>query len=266
MQFDQTDPKNLGRPLYFSLEDHIKAIESLIKSDELEMALQLCALIPAWQRENYPPELQIVKNTLYQQMYDSYEYSSEAAIYPEWTVKDAIGLFKNGYFYPRGEILSKKLSELNKSNEIPWICELSPSHGALALGLLDQGFRFKYFAKNINDRATDTLKEWLPVNTWQEQPQKPQKTMFVFFEALEHTLRQEDLVNSYYKLGIDFDEIYLSVPYGTLGGGLPDWQTRKLGHVRTYTQNEFVILANKFFPNRKWELTVSHSLILVGTK
>jgi hypothetical protein len=79
-------------------------------------------------------------------------------------------------------------------------------------------------------------------------------------------LNEQDLEAGARKVGVDFDHILLSVPYGTLGGGLLDWDTRRLGHVRTYGKNDFILLANKLFPGYQWSLTLSHSQVLVGKK
>lgn len=264
--FDQTDPKNVGRPLFFNLNHYIEAIEQMIRADELERALWMCDNLPAWYRDNVPMQITEIKKTLFRQMYDAYQYSSEKAIEDGWTKEDALKQGRSGYFYPRIDILAENIKKLNDVNFEPWLCELSPSHGAMALTLLDSGLKFSYFAKNLNDRATDTLREWLPDGIWQERPKSDQKTIFVFFEAIEHVYREKDLEHAYYKLNVDFDEIYLSTPYGCLGGGLPNWNTRPLGHVRGYTGTEFVRLASDFFPKRTWQMTMSHSMVLVGTK
>jgi hypothetical protein len=68
------------------------------------------------------------------------------------------------------------------------------------------------------------------------------------------------------KQGVDWDVVLLSVPKYTMGGGLPDWDTRRLGHVRTWTPSEFLEFANRHWPNRTWQLYPEFSMVLVGRK
>ncbi len=265
MKFDQSDPKNLGRSLYFDLDAHIAAVISMIRSDEIEMALKMLDQVPAWHRENYPPELQKIKDTLYKNLYDPFEYASDADE-AGWTKEDAESQFLTAYTFPRAEILLELVTDLNRRGERPWLCELSTSHGLLPLGLSKQGRSFDFFGKNLNHAALVKLKGWLATH-WQERPNPHgQKTIFVFCEALEHCYREEDLLNSYMKLGVDFDYIVLSVPNGCLGGGLPDWDTRRLGHLRGYNAAEFSSLAQRYFKGYEWYLYKSVSLVLVGRK
>lgn len=259
-EFDGADPKNLGRPRFFRLDLFVAVVESLIASDEIERAFWMLDNPPAWWRENYPKELQDIKDTLYKNMYDSYDYAAD----PDeagWTKENAESQFGTAYTYPRAEILEA----LVKENPNPWVCELSTSHGLLPLGLKKRGLEFSFFAKNLNHAALVKVKEWLG-DTWCDKPKENQKKIFVFCESLEHAYRQEDLKQSYKKLGIDFDFILLSVPYGTLGGGLSNWDTRRIGHIRAYTKKDLETIAQEFFPGFEWICYKSASLCLLGRK
>lgn len=271
-QFDESLPSNMGRSLYFNLDKHIEAVEQLIRSDEIMMAINMVSQVPAWHRDDAESQhkIQNIKATLYKQLYDTFEYASdidEASMTREY----AESQFFSSYGYPRAEILLTEVNKWNKAGKTPWVFELSTSHGLLPLGLAKANAKFTFFAKNLNQAALVKVKEWL-ADYWSDfpvvgtDPKETQPTIFVCCEALEHMYREEDLEQSYYKLGIDFDVIVLSTPYGTLGGGLENWQTRRLGHIRTYTKKDFIQLADKFFPNRSWELAHSHSMVLTGRK
>lgn len=262
-EFDLNDPKFLGRPRYFSLDSHIKAVESLIKSDEIVMAFKLCDMVPAWHRENYPIELTRIKKILYENLYAPSDYASDIEE-ASYTKERALEQVENGYVYPRADLLIELVDRLTHK---PWVFELSTSHGVMPLALAKAGCKFHFFAKNFNQAALAKVIEWLGPEVWQPRgPGPDQKSIFVNTECLEHAYRQEDIKQEFYKLGIDFDYILLSVPYGTLGHGLPNWQTRRLGHIRTYTQKEFYELATSFFPGYEWKLIVSNSLVLIGSK
>lgn len=262
--FDREDPKNLGRSLHFSLTDHIKAVESLIKSDEIEMAFKLLDMVPAWERENYPIALTEIKNTLWQNLYSPMTYvndEDEAA----YTYQQVVDQVNSGYCYPRLDILKALVLNLNAQGWKPWVFELSTSHGPIPIGLKEAGAQFDFYSKNFNQAALAKVIEWMGPS-WQPSPVLTQKTIFVNFECLEHAFRVEDIRDDYYKLGIGFDDILLSVPHGTLGGGLPNWETRRLGHVRTYNLKEFSALAMDYFPGYTWKAWPNVSIVLHGTR
>ena len=271
-EFNESLPSNMGRSLYFNLDKHIEAVEQLIRSDEVMMAIKMIDMVPAWHRDDPETQKKIhsIKQILYKQLYDTMEYASdpdEAGM----TRDKGESQFFSSYAYPRAEILLSEVNRYNKLGKTPWIFELSTSHGLLPLGLAKANCKFTFCAKNLNQPALVKVKDWL-ADYWADGPTyfvtpgDDQPTIFVNTECLEHMYREEDLEQSYYKLGIDFDTIILSTPYGTLGGGLSDWQTRRLGHIRTYTKKDFIQLADRFFPHRMWELAHSHSMVLTGRR
>lgn len=264
LAFDQSDLKNLGRPLHFDIDIYCKAVEGMICADEIELAIKMIDNPPAWYRENPHPELVRMKKILMENLYDVYSYAwdPDEAGWDKASVMEQAG---SAYTYPRLDLLCELVKGLTR---VPWVCELSTSHGVMPLGLVKAGLRFTFYAKNLNAAALDKARAWLFESgiMWSEAPTLEQPTVFVFTEALEHSFREEDLLYAYNKLGIDFDHVLLSVPYGCLGGGLPYWRTRRLGHVRGYTKNEFLSLAQRFFPQRRWTMSVHNSLVLIGSK
>jgi hypothetical protein len=265
--FDVTKPENIGKPLYFNLETHIASVVQLICSDELELAFKLMDMLPAWwmEPENYPHELKEMKKMLYRQMYSPFDYAEDPGIEDNW---DKEYLTKQGlsqYFYPRGDLLAAEIKKLNDIGKTPWLFECSPSTGSMALGFIAKGLKFKYNGKNLNEKLTDKVKGWLE-DVWQECPDINQETIFISYECLEHSAREEDIKHIYYKLGIEFDQIFVSVPYGCLFGGLSDWSTRRLGHVRGYSTGSFIKLVNSFWPEFNWQYYKAHSQILVGKR
>ncbi len=150
-KFDRTDLANMGRPLYWSLDNHIIALEQMICADEIEIALSMFEQIPAWYREpqNYPEELVRLKKLLYQNMYDQYDYAAddEEAGY---TRENAEAQWGTNYTFPRAEVLRETIYSFNQVGKTPWYFEASPSHGLLPLGLAKEKHKFKFFGKNLN--------------------------------------------------------------------------------------------------------------------
>lgn len=262
--FDQNDAQNIGRPLYWNLQSHIRAIEQMIRADELQMALQMLEMVPGWFRDNYPPELTEIKKILYRQTYDQVEYATddEEADCPREMGESQ---WDSPYMFPRAEIISQIVKKYNREGKKPWIFDLGCSHGNLPLGLLKSIHDFDYLGIGMNHRIIQKLKLWVG-QCWKEKPDVGQPTILYNTEVLEHCMNPHDIVHSSYKVGVDWDQILLSVPMYCLGGGLPDWQTRRLGHVRTWTPNELSEFANKSWPGYSWVLYKSASMVLVGTK
>lgn len=263
--FDNNDPKNIGRPLYWLLDKHIEAIEGMIRADELQIALKMCDDIPGWYREHYPEQLTKIKRKLHEQCYDQFDYASDFDE-ANWNYDDIIAQCFTQYTYPRADVLAEEVKRLNIDFKSPWIFEISPSHGWLPLGFAHHGLKFNFFGKNLNQKALDKIITHMPKEMWQEKPKPDQVKILVCYESLEHSWSPDAIVQSAYKLGIDFDQIFLSTPNCTLGGGLKDWDTRRLGHVRTWNWYEFLTWANNGWPGFKWEQYGGHSMVLKGRR
>jgi hypothetical protein len=261
-EFDVNDIKNLGRPLYWRLDQHISAIEQMIRADELQEALRMCDQVPGWWRDNYPPELAEIKRTLYRQTYDQIEYATDDEE-AECTREFGEAQWDNGYMYPRAELVSVLLRSLFPRS--PWIFDLGCSHGNLPLGLIKSNYGFRYCGAGMNKRIQDKVKGWVGEH-WSDKPVGDQPTILYCTEVIEHCFNPHDIVHSAYKVGVTWDHIILSVPKYTLGHGLPDWQTRRLGHVRTWTPREFMRFADESFPGYEWMLYDSHSMVLRGVR
>lgn len=259
--FDISKPENFGRPYFFDPDLHAQAIEQMIRADEIQIAMEMIDKVPAWFRENPYPRFQEIKQTLYRQSYDAMEYShddEEAGHEKEFGEAQ----WTTAYCYPRNEVIEQLIKDVGRK---PWIADLGASHGNLPLGLSKKGIEFDYLGLCLNSRIEQKLRSWM-VSYWKEKPSEGQPTILVCTEVIEHCFDPLSIVHSAHKLGIDFDHLVLSIPLGCLYGGLPDWNTRRLGHVRGWTKQEFYEFANKHWPRYKWQLNVHHSMVLVGSK
>lgn len=255
----------IGKPLHWTIERHVEAVEQLIRADEIEMAFKLMEMVPAWYQEpgNFPPQLTRIRETVFQNLYDASTYgcdTDEASMTRDIASEQS----RNGYMVPRFDVTLERVKELNAAGITPWLYELGCSHGNLVVGLMDAGAKFKYLGRGINWRIVEKVKGWA-TDVWQERPEPGQHAMFVCFESLEHMLNEQDLEAGARKVGVDFNEILLSVPWGCLGGGIFDYN-RPLGHVRGYSRASFSSLADRFFPGYKWTLFTLHSMVLHGKK
>lgn len=265
--FDINDPKNYGRPYYFDVDHHAISVIKMIQSDEIQIALQMLDNVPAWYRENYPPELAAIKQKIYQQTYDQIEYATDQDEYDfACNPKAAADQWNTTYCYPRNEIINAVVEGYNKQGMAPWVLDVGCSHGNMPMGLLSQGSRIHYKGLAPNYRASQKLRENIGDGFWREYPEVNQPTILVCTEVIEHCMNPHDVVHTAHKEGVLFDQIILSLPLGCLYGGLPDWSTRRLGHVRGWTELEFKEFAAKSFPGYSWTHTRHHSQVLHGVK
>lgn len=263
-EVNTTTLSELGKPLYWDLEAHLKAVNQMILADELQIALQMMDQVPGWYRDNYPQELAEMKARLYKQTYDQAEYGTdddEANCTREFGEEQ----WTNGYMYPRAEIIAEIVRRYNAGNTVPWIYDLGCSHGNLPLGLIKDKHEFSYYGRGMNWRIQEKVKNWIG-EKWMVSPGGEQPRILYCTEVLEHMFNPHDLIHSAYKVGVDFDKIVLSTPLYTLGGGLPEWRHRRVGHVRTWTPKEFQEFATKSLPGYQWTYYHAYSMVLCGSR
>lgn len=252
----------VGKPIYWDLEIHIKAVIQMIRADEIQTALTMIDSVPGYYRDNMPKELIDIKKKLYQNTYDQIEYATDDEE-ADCTREFGEAQWDNGYMFPRAQIISELIKSMFPRS--PWIFDLGCSHGNLPLGLIKSKHSFLYYGAGMNYRIQQKVKGWIG-DHWSEKPINNQPTILYCTEVIEHCFHPEEIIHSAYKVGVDFDQILLSVPKYTLGGGLENWDTRRLGHVRTWTSREFLAFADNGFPGYQWKLYDAHSMVLVGTK
>lgn len=254
----------IGKPLFWTVERHVEAVEQLIRADEIDLAMQMCDMVPSFYRtpERYPKELGDIKQAVARQLYDQIEYSNDDEE-AECTREFGEAQWTNGYMHPRADIIKNILKELWPKT--PWIFDLGCSHGNLALGLMQDNLGFTYKGVGLNWRIVQKVKKWCGLH-WSDKPVNQQPTILFCSEVLEHASRVEDIVTTALKECVDWDVVILSVPLNTLGGGLPNYTDRRLGHVRCFSEHELYAFASKHWPGRKWELTLADSQVIVGRK
>lgn len=260
--FDRNKPENFGRPTTFNLHTYMQVIEQLIDADEVKLALHMLDNPPGWYRDNKPKELVEMRDRLLKQTFDVYAYNeSEAHTFTKQELADTI---KTDQAYPRADILAAEIKKLNQLVKIPWIYELAPGSGWMAIGLQEQGHRFDYYGKTLNMDSFRQLKGF--IDHWRDTPDKDQPTMFVCYELLEHLWNEQDIEHTYKRTGIEFDQIFLSTPRYCYAGGMPGWKDKAIGHLRTWTPKEFQQYAMKTWPGYAWTFHENHTMVMVGKK
>jgi hypothetical protein len=84
--------------------------------------------------------------------------------------------------------------------------------------------------------------------------------------VIEHLWNEDDIYHYYAKSGMDADIVMLSTPKYTLYGGLNQWHSRELGHLRTYTPKDLLAFASKHWPTLQWTFFDADMMLVVGQK
>ena len=156
-------------------------------------------------------------------------------------------------FPPRAQLLGARVRVINGAGGRPNIMEIGPGTFWLPHSLRARGLSFTYEYQALH-RAD------LPFDA----PKGDGQNIFVAFELIEHLANEAEIYEAYLKFKKKADFIYLSTPLYTYGGGNPDWQNGALGHLRTYTPQEFGKFALEFWPEHQWTAHLSDTITLEG--
>lgn len=260
-EFDRNDPANFGRPLFFDLDQWLSLAEQYIMADEVERALWVLDNPPAWYRDHYPVIAKKMRDKLLTQFFTSTDYSKDPV------ADEQIG--KCDHDVPRAQLVIDYVEKHNAKKIYPTIFECAPGNYWLPFVLKSKGLGFGYYGEHLDptvqSRARSKLgHEWSGTT----RGHKDDHNVFVCFEMLEHLHNPVEIYQSYLKTCGDGDckTIFLSTPKYTFGGGMPDWQTNPLGHLRAYTPREFHQFALKYWPEFKWTMYDGHVMCLVGER
>lgn len=237
----------VGKPLFFNVDVYLAAAEMMINSDEVERALWMLDNMPAYYRENPPKRAIEIREALHRQLFTSVQYRGiykSVNISPEHTA---------AHWPLRAQILEDIVAKENANDSKPHIMELAPGSFFIPEGLKHKGRHFTYEHKSIDD--TDYP---------QEEPAPGAKIIFCAFEIIEHLANEWEIYQNYLKFQRPSNSVLISTPLFTFAGGLPDWETRPLGHLRTYTPNELHKICAEMFPNREWTCNMDSTIVFRG--
>lgn len=260
MQEAQTLPRDLtgvGKPHLFNMEIYIAAVEGMIRSDEVAMALYMLDNPPGYYRENPHPLIVETKRLLLRQLVTPVWYATQKA---EYDFQFSEGCFD--YSYPRAHGTLQEIEAMNKEGIEPTLVDLAPGNFWLPIGLVKRGAKFKYLPKSLNAVAVEKLKAAYPDIQIATEP--CENTIFVAYEIIEHLWNTEEIHQHVIQLPVRPKTIMLSTPMYTFNSPAERWDQADLGHLRTYTKKEFVEYAMKHWPDYSWALMPEHVMLLIG--
>lgn len=263
MKFDIDDPKNHGRPQHFDIEHYLDSVEQMIMADEIQFALKMLENLPGWYRDNYPVRAIKIKQRLMKSLMFITDYASDESecVIDKSKVEDKILTI---FCQPRGELIVKIIKQYNDQNLSPHIIEMGPADYWLPAGLQKADLKFSYKDITINKAAQEAAYASILDNT-KHEPDPNSPHVFCAFEVIEHMWNPDEIAYHVYKLDKIPDIIMVSTPKYCLGGGLGNWDSRELGHIRTWTPNELVNWAIRNFPQYSWTIVDYHMQVIIGS-
>lgn len=239
---------DLGKPRFFNEDAWLETVIGLIRSDETERALWLLDNPPAWYRMNYPTKAKEIKERLNKQLFTPIQYAGCLDPEPEAYTAEM-------QMPSRGELVDKLVKELNEKNICPVVCELAPGGRWLEGVMTKRGRKFWYEHMGLDKQHIKMAK-----------PTEPFYNIFVALEIIEHLSDTTEIYRNYLKFERPANAIFLSTPYCTWNGGMHDWESNALGHLRCYTPHEFASEAKRMFEGYSWELVHDDVMTLIGKK
>lgn len=263
-EFDRTDRKNQGRPNYFNMDLHLAAVEQMITAEEIETAFYMLEHMPAWYRDNMPIEAIKLREQLYTRLYTTLDY--QAVDCSKAIVGYSQGIYPGDFKISRVQAIIELVKELNRNNQNPHLVELGPGSYVVPFALMDAGCQFTYQAEGLNQANHELAIEKLAKywDWWDEECEKP--TIFISLETIEHLHNPNEIYHYALKTGIAFDHLVISTPLYCWMGGFGHWHQMDLGHLRTYTPQEFANQVVKWWPGYSYQMQLSDEIVIIGKK
>lgn len=226
----------------FNLQCFLDAANELVRADETERALRLLNNLPGYYRDNQPKEVVTLKNKILSRIATPADYVNIERKMQPYPAGDPMGMAGT----LRAQILSMEIKRLNDRELAPLIVDYGPGEYWLPTILLESDLDFSYQPRCLDHELYQRFKsDKRPLHD--EGSALP--IIFCAFEIIEHLQNEEDLKSESLKCGVP-DIIHASTPMYTFDTECTDWDATKgeLGHLRTYTPNEFHAVLSRLFP------------------
>jgi hypothetical protein len=250
--------QKVGTLIRFDPKPFIDAANILMEADETERALALLENMPGYYRDVPPKEVADFKREIMAKIYTVQDYACNDG---DSILRD-IDLVSLAKALPRGKMLMDDISEANESGFAPHIVDYGPGDYVIPLGMHGMGLKFTYEPIGLHDASMQEAKKYLE-SRWETNAKR--RSWFVAYEIIEHLHNPAEIRQQFDRIET-CERVYMSTPLYTFARGNPLWREKKCGHLRTYTPDEFVGYAKKYFREFNWELYPQEIMILRGKK
>ncbi len=229
----------------FKLQAFLDVANELVRSDEVANALWLLESgIPGFYRDFPPKEITDLKNEIMANIATSSFYATDSGAELQ-SDPNIHKIMKHSF---RGDMLLKEMKFLNKNGFVPTLADLAPGEYAFVKMLIEEKTQFLYMPIWVNYPSYKHYHK-----DFESQmggvPREDQPKVFFACEILEHLWHPEDLRYEMNRHCGMADVLFFSTPRHTFDTQCDDWRKKgALGHLRTFTPQEFVLQIQKLFP------------------
>lgn len=262
-----------GNPWAGEIRDFDKRLPSLLdwarllcEADEMQRAMHLLTDgLPGYYRHHVPKEVIDLRKQIMTQFMTTYDY----VVNPEDDTYDAEHSRGAIDGTLRGQEVQKLVQEYNGRGINPHVIDMGPGDYWLPCGLDRKGLKFTYEPIGLQSSALAKFKKdrghLLSASTPTDRP-----VIFIACEIIEHLWNPYEIAQTMHKTGIDPEHIVMSTPLFTFGWGNQDFFEAKkrgvVGHLKTFTPQEFLDAGMKMFPEYDLNLIVSEIMLLRGIR
>jgi hypothetical protein len=243
----------------FDLNCFLKAAEELLRADETIRALNLLDNLPAYYRQNIPPEVQALKREIMSRIATASFYATSSDY--ELSAPEDSHIYAANTL--RGQLLLHDIKALNSRDLMPHLLDLAPGEYAFVRMLQHNQCLFSYQASYVNHPSYQHYKKHFEEREldYLRQDNNIRPTVYFCGEIIEHLWQEEEIrYEMERKIGLA-DIIHISTPNMAFDYECTDWRSKgDLGHLRTYTPNEFAIKIIKMFPEYHVQILLSQIL------
>lgn len=242
----------------FNLQCFIDAAEELLRADETLRALQLLDNLPAYYRQFIPKEVQDLRREIMARIATASFYATSSGY--ELSAPDDTYLKVHDTL--RGHLLLREIKEMNQKDLMPHLLDLAPGEYAFVRMLQHYQCLFSYEPSFVNWPSYEHYKKHFEERLLPYRNDNNIRPIIYFAgEIIEHLHDENELrYEMERKIGLA-DVVHISTPHMTFDFNCTDWRSKgDLGHLRTYTAQEFQNTIIKMFP--EYTVTVYISPIL----
>lgn len=238
-----------GKLEFFDPTPWLQCADILAAGDEPLMALKLLELVPGFYRDHYPVLLQEKRAQIQAALTTPAWYVTnyhDTKVREELAVSTVEGTL-------RGVNILEDVKNFNIQGLIPHIIDLGPGEYWLPIGLQKLGCEFTYQPIGLCSEAHEKAIQIIGSRIQAKRAGRPE--IFVACELIEHLHHEADIRSDCARARGNPDIIHISTPKYCFDGRAEriNWsQFGELGHLRTYTPDEFRAAVLKMWPEYQW--------------
>jgi hypothetical protein len=242
----------------FDVDQLLRLADALCQYDDPFRALEMLKLLPGHFRQWEPEKVRALRLEIERAIVTPATYA-EGFLDTKGTYEDAMAGWKS---LPRARLVQEEVKMANAIGLVPHIVDQGPGHFWLPIGLLSEGLKFTYKPVGL-DRVQFELSK-PHIESVMVEPAADAPVFYTAFEIIEHLFDTKELAYESLRSSPKRPSVvFVSTPHGCFDCRSEAWRTRGMGHVRTYTQREFVLEMERVFDYcDRWQMYLEGPILM----